>query len=344
MKKIFTSLMVVVSLLLCVSVAKAEETNVSETVSVMVRYAESAVRTINNDTESIGNNIDVIDVLETDISSYKNNPDVSYVEEDVKVKKSTLEEDWYLDFDNIREIYTDLSYRGENVKIAVLDTGISFCNGRIVSGGINMLDTDGTYDDNNGHGTSMANVIANIAPESEIYSVKVLDSDGEGYYSDIIKGINWAIENDIDIICMSFGAFNYSYFLEEVIDNAFNAGIVMVAASGNNGSEKMHYPAAYNQVISVGACDENGNALDFTNGKELVDVYAPGSKIILENHRGTKLSNKGTSVSAAQVVGVVSLIKSAKSECSNRVVYSSISHLDVNDESGYRIIDGYNAL
>ena len=344
MKKLWVSLFVILSFVFCISVANAEETNTSETISVMVRYTNSETRTISDDTENIGNGIEVVDISADEISLYKDNANVGYVEEDVKVKKSTLADDWYIDFDNIREIYNDLSYRGENVKVAVLDTGVSFCNGKTVSGGINILDSENGYGDDNGHGTSMANIITAIAPEVDIYSVKVLDSNGEGYYSDIIEGINWSIENDIDIICMSFGAYDYSYFLEEAIDNAFNSDITLIAASGNDSAEKMHYPAAYNQVIAVGACDENGIALDFTNGKELVDVYAPGAKIIVENHRSTKLSNKGTSVSAAQVVGVISLMKSAKTDSTNKAIYSSLNHSVKISEGGYKILDGYSAL
>lgn len=344
MKKLWVSLFVILSFVFCISVANAEETNASGTISVMVRYTNSEARTISDDTENIGNDIEVVDISADEISSYKDNANVSYVEEDVKVKKSTLAEDWYIDFDNIREIYADLSYRGENVKVAVLDTGVSFCNGKTVSGGINIIDSASGYGDDNGHGTSMANIITAIAPEVDIYSVKVLDSNGEGYYSDIIEGINWSIENDIDIICMSFGAFNYSYFLEETVNNAFNANIAMIAASGNDSSDKMHYPAAYNQVIAVGACDENGIALDFTNGKELVDVYAPGSKIIVENHRSTKLSNKGTSVSNAQVVGVVALMKSAKPEYNIEDLYTVIKTSAQESDYSINIVDGYKAL
>lgn len=344
MKKLWLSLFIIISSIFCISVANAEENINSDTISIMVRYADSEARTISEETETIGNDIEVVDATETDIASYKNNAGVSYVEENVKVKKSSLPEDWYIDFDNIRDIYTDLAVRGENVNIAILDSGISFCNGRQVSGGINIIDADSGFGDDNGHGTSMANIVASIAPNANLYSVKVLDSNGEGYYSDVIAGINWAINNDIDIICMSFGAFDYSYFLEEAVNNAFNDGIVMIAASGNNASDYMHYPAAYNQVISVGACDENGNILNFTNGKDLVDVYAPGINIVSENHRSVKLSNKGTSVSTAQVTAVAALMKSAKPDYNIEDLYTVISHSLKMNENGIKILDGYNAL
>jgi len=344
MKKLCISLLVIFSFLFSISIASAEETATSDTISIMVRYSDSAIRTISEVTEEIGNGIEVIDVTGTDITSYKNNEEFSYVEENVKVKKSSLTEDWYIDFDNIRDIYTDLAIRGENVNIAILDSGISFCNGKRVSGGINILEPEAGFEDDNGHGTSMANIIASIAPNANFYSVKVLNSNGEGYYSDVIAGINWAINNDIDIICMSFGAFDYSYFLEEAVNNAFNDGIVMIAASGNDASEEMHYPAAYNQVISVGACDENGNTLNFTNGKELVDVYAPGINVISENHRSVKLSNKGTSVSAAQVTAVAALMKSAKPDYNIDDLYTVLNHSLKMNENGIKILDGYSAL
>lgn len=342
MKRILYSLFGIVIFVFAFSTVYAEDTNINDTISIMVRYENPPLRSNSGNRGNAYNTIEVQNISESELESYKTDNNVSYVEEDFKAKKSSMD-DWYIDFDNLREVYTDLTYRGENVKIAVLDTGISFCNGRTVFGGVNLIDSEGSFGDNNGHGTSMANIIASIAPESEIYSVKVLDANGEGYYSKIIDGIYWAIQNDMDIICMSFGSFDYSYFLEEAVNEAFNSGIVMIAASGNDASSKMHYPAAYNQVISVGACDENGNALNFTNGKESVDIYAPGINVQTENHRSVKLSNKGTSISAAQVVGTVALMRSADHNYNIESLYSVLSH-SISNEYGIKVLDGYSAL
>ena len=341
MKRWLISFAVLIVFVFAGVAVSAEETG---KISVMVRYTDSGILQIDNTTEDIGSDIEVVEMDISEISSYKNNQNVNYIEEDVKVKKATLGEDWYLDFDNVKDIYADTGIDGENVKVAILDTGISFCNGRLISGGVNILNNDESFSDNNGHGTSMANIIASIAPKAQYYSVKVLDNNGEGYYSDVIAGINWAIDNNMDVICMSFGAFDYSYFLEEAVDRAFNSGIAMVAAAGNDDSDKMYYPAAYNQVISVGACDENGNVLQFTNGKDKVDVFAPGSRIVVENHRAVKLSNKGTSVSSAQVAAVVALMKSVKPEYNIENLYTALSHSAQNSDTGIKILNGYSAI
>ncbi len=321
--------------------ANAEETG---KVNVMIRYADSGVMPMSIESDDAVGDVETVELEVSEISAYKNDPNVSYIEEDVRVKKAAFDGDWYIGFDNISDIYEDIGIAGENVRVAVLDTGISFCNGRQVSGGVNVLNSDEGFGDNNGHGTSMANIIASIVPEAEIYSVKVLDGSGEGYYSDVIAGINWAIDNGMDVICMSFGAFDYSYFLEEAVDRAFGAGIAMVAAAGNEGSDKIYYPAAYNQVISVGACDENGNALQFSNGGDKADIFAPGSRITAENHRGVKLTNKGTSASAAQAAAVAALMKSAKSEYDIENLYTALKHSAKKGDDGIKILDGYSAV
>jgi len=325
---------VLVFILLTIFMCQTSFSSQDELVSVMVRYSDSMQRSTENDE----NNVSVMNIPKASVVNLKNQSNVDRVESNYKVKKSTVDSDWYLDFDNIREVYTDLNAYGENVKIAILDTGITFTTGYNVAGGINILDNTENFNDDNGHGSVMANIIASIAPQSDIYSVKVLDESGTGYYSDVIEGIEWSIENDIDIICMSFGAFEYSFFLEEAIDKAFNNNIVMIAASGNDASERMHYPAAYNQVISVGACDENENILNFTNGKDKVDLYAPGSNVSSRNHRDLKIKSKGTSVSAAQVVGVASLMKSLKQNYNNNDLYNVISHNIRINERGVMLI------
>ena len=142
-------------------------------------------------------------------------------------------------------------------------------------------------EDDNGHGTHAAGIIAAIdneigvvgmLPDADLYSVKVLDSSGNGYISDVIEGIDWYIKNHIDILNMSLSMPNDSQALHDVIIQADKAGLTMVAAAGNNYSRTAEYPAAYHEVVSVGAKDQNGNIAPFS-ATDNVDFYAPGVDI-----------------------------------------------------------------
>ncbi|SHI07082.1 S8 family serine peptidase [Clostridium grantii] len=181
--------------------------------------------------------------------------------------------------------------RGEGIKVAVIDTGIDVNHpdlGDNIKGGINTIINDNTYNDNNGHGTHVAGIIGatdndigvvGVAPEVDLYSVKALDSYGDGYVSDIIYGINWCIINDIDIINMSFGINENLIALHDVVKLASENGIIMIASSGNNYGGYSQYPAVFEEVVAVGAIDYSGNILGFSaiNG---VDVWAPGYNIL----------------------------------------------------------------
>lgn len=136
-------------------------------------------------------------------------------------------------------------YSGKNVKVAVIDSGIDVHNDLNTKKWIDFSDTVKGYKpvDNNGHGTQMAGVISaqkngygmiGISYDADVYSVKILDKDNEAYISSVIKGIEWCIDNNVDIINMSFGLDEYSEILHSVIKKAYNEGILLVAASGND--------------------------------------------------------------------------------------------------------------
>jgi subtilisin family serine protease len=150
--------------------------------------------------------------------------------------------------------------------------------------------------------------LVGVAPKVELYSVKVLDKNGKGYYSNIIQGIEWAIENHIDIIAMSFGGTQYSEILNEAVKNATYNNILVIAASGNDGSTDIQYPANYPDVVCVGATDKISNITDFTNTGEQMDLVAPGVDIETVSPGGTPIKASGTSVSVQHVAGAAALI------------------------------------
>ena len=206
--------------------------------------------------------------------------------------------------------------RGQGVKVAVLDTGISGTHidlkGR-VKRRVNFV--DGSRRGMDGHGTHVAGIIAaivnnrgivGVAPAVELYDLRAFGPDGTANISDIIEGINWAIEHKIDIINMSFGTEENNFALRNAIRQAHKAGIIMVASAGNNG-KSLEYPAAYKEVISVGAIDKNGKLADFSSRGKGLDTVAPGVKI-----KSTWLNNSyrvldGTSMAAAHISGLYAL-------------------------------------
>jgi minor extracellular serine protease Vpr len=167
----------------------------------------------------------------------------------------------------------DLGYDGEGIKIAVIDTGVDhlhpdlfgFGPGGKIIGGYNFIDEDKMPLDTNGHGTEVSGIIASdgqlrgIAPKASIFAYKVSD-DGENVSSDlIIKAVNKAIEDDVDIINISLGVNKTNSKIDDVVSKATKNGIVVVAAAGNDGPEleTIGSPGQSSGAITVGATYNN---------------------------------------------------------------------------------------
>jgi subtilisin family serine protease len=204
------------------------------------------------------------------------------------------------------------------VKIAILDSGINK-NHPDLKGQIhkefNAINPQEPVTDDFNHGTSIAGIIAaknnsigikGISPNSKIYSAKVLDNNGKGSVDAIIRGIEWSITEEVDIINISFGMKNDNQELHNIINKAIGRGIIVVASSGNNYIGDVDYPAKYNNVISVGSVDRNNERVRFSpQGK--IDVVAPGRDILSTNNGNDYSTFEGTSYSTAFVTGLISL-------------------------------------
>jgi subtilisin len=227
----------------------------------------------------------------------------------------------------VNQIKAPLAWRkslGSKINIGVIDTGIDPTHPdlRTVYQGVNLLFPGLPPTDDNGHGTHIAGIIAasstgqgilGVAPQASIYAVKAFDRLGSAYVSDIIAGIEWCVENDMDIINMSFGMKTYSVALENTIRSAYKAGKVIVASCGNEGRKAtIDYPAKFQQVVSVGAITRAGKIANFSNKGKRIDIYAPGEKIYScwLNSKYNELS--GTSMATAHVTGVIALMLAAK--------------------------------
>ncbi|MBW5448694.1 S8 family serine peptidase [Cohnella sp. CFH 77786] len=209
---------------------------------------------------------------------------------------------------------------GHNVHVGVIDTGIDFMHPDLqhsIDRGINLIyRTEPPYDDN-GHGTHIAGTIAaanrlegmiGVAPRATIHPVKAFDQNGTAYVSDIILGLDWCVRNRMHIVNMSFGMQTRSNSLLQAVMNANQAGVIVVASSGNDGrSSEIDYPARYGHTIAVGATTEQGRVAPFTN-RGPIDIYAPGDKIVSAWLDGKYREMSGTSMATSHVSGAIALL------------------------------------
>lgn len=205
------------------------------------------------------------------------------------------------------------------IKVAIFDTGIAAHSDLKLAGGVSFVESSSDYNDEQGHGTHIAGTISaidngigvvGVAPNADIFAVKVADSSGTGYTSSVIQGIEWSIENDVDIINMSFVSSQYSEMLHEAIQQARAAGIIIVAAAGNTGlgENTILYPGGYPEVVAVGAIDRSYHRLDFSSTGEQLDLVAPGFGITSTSLDGDYGVSSGTSTAAAHVTGAAALL------------------------------------
>ena len=242
--------------------------------------------------------------------------------------------------------------RGEGIPVGVLDTGIDEEHEDLpeLSGGVTTVDDTHWGQDDNGHGTMVAGVISSldndlgvvgVAPESELYSIKVLDEDGSGPVSAIIEGIEWAVEEDIPVLNLSLGMLDYSESLEEATSEAYAEGHLLIGASGNDGEDdNVNYPAAYDSVMAVSASDEGDDLADFSDTGEEVELIAPGEDITTTAPDDSYAAGSGTSFAAPHVSGIAALLKSADSGLSHtqirNVLQDTAEDLGLADsEQGY---------
>ncbi|MEM7534681.1 MAG: S8 family serine peptidase [Chloroflexota bacterium] len=281
--------------------------------------------------------------------SVSSHPTVAYIEPEVLVTGFDTEEisqsgegDRYQPndpdvFNNLRSyapalIGLDVAWaytRGSaDVIIAVLDTGLNLDHpefaGRIVPGYDFVNDDDDPTDDN-GHGTHAAGIIAaaidnnigsaGVCPQCSIMPIKVLNENNAGTWAKVASGIHFAVDNGATIINLSLGAQTPSHTIESAINYAVEHGVMIVAAAGNAATDTPFYPAAFMDVVAVGATRMDDTKWSLSNYGDYIDVTAPGVQIFSTSH---DLDNEfdgftlmsGTSMAAPHVAGLAGLLAS----------------------------------
>ncbi|BFU46999.1 S8 family serine peptidase [Krasilnikovia sp. MM14-A1004] len=210
--------------------------------------------------------------------------------------------------------------------IAVVDTGVSVTpdlTGRVLPG-YDFVNGDSNAADDNGHGTMVAGVaaaagndgdgIAGVCWACKILPVKVLNSDGAGDYTDIVKGIRWAADHGADVINLSLSGTADSQLMRDAVTYAMSKGALVVAAAGNDGSTRRHFPAAISAVLSVGASTSKDARYSWSNYGGWVDIAAPGcnpaqAKRTPQNEYPIMVFC-GTSSASPMVAGIAALLAS----------------------------------
>ncbi len=238
---------------------------------------------------------------------------------------------WNLHNINVEQAWDET--KGEGVTVAVIDTGVTKVNDLKLTKfvkGYDFVNDKISANDDNGHGTHVAGTIAQstnngygvagIAYKANIMPLKVLSASGGGTVADIAEAIKFAADNDADVINMSLGGAGESHLLQEAINYAYDKGVVIVAAAGNENRNSASYPARYPRVISVAATDAAGEKAPYSNYGAGVDIAAPGgsdtAKIIqntLDPETGESIfmGSQGTSMAAPHVAGVAALIEAS---------------------------------
>lgn len=258
----------------------------------------------------------------------------------------------------------DINLGKSNIVVAVVDTGVDLNHkdfkDKLVTGYNVLTDTNDPLDDN-GHGTHVAGIIsastnntigiAGVSWNNKIMPIKAIGAEGTGSSFDIAKGIRWATDHGAHVINMSVGNYHPSGILQDAIRYAYNKGVVLVAASGNDNTSQPSYPAAYPEVISVAAVDQQAQRAEFSNYGDYIEVAAPGVDIPSTYIYDEYAALSGTSMACPHVAGLAGLILSVNPKLTNEEVRAIIRNTSVDagptgkdSEYGHGMINVANAL
>lgn len=253
----------------------------------------------------------------------------------------------------------DITMGSPDVHVAILDDGFDTKHPELVGRFTAAMNTAPQFSIEE-HGTHVAGIVgatannglmgAGVAPKTGMYLVDVFNGD-DAYLSDIVAGIEYAVANDADIISMSLGGPFYSEILDDAVQTAHNEGLVILAASGNESTSLISYPAGFDNVLSVGSTNRSDAVSTYSNWGETLDLVAPGESIYSTTPNSGFLRMSGTSMATPVVAGVAALIKAQNPHFTNTDIENQLlattKDLGVtgwDSKSGYGRVDAYAAL
>lgn len=346
------------SLLAKMQEASAQGLEAATTIPVIIRYRPDVVRT---QAVAEGIEADFVYRLTPTVATTASGPAIGTLTDSDSIEYIWLDEEVHICLDRstvqigVPAVWT-AGYRGAGIKVAVVDTGLDAQHpdftGRIVAG---TSFVDGNYQDDNGHGTHVAGIAVGngsaqggkycgVAPEASIYVAKVLDKYGSGSMSGVMAGVEWAVEQGVDVINLSLGGSGSSDgqdALSLTCNAAVEQGITVFVAAGNAGpsSRTVGSPGAASEVITIGAVDRNDGIASFSSrgptadGRVKPDVCFPGTDIVSALAGGTGAGQpvddrytqmSGTSMATPHAAGLAALLLQAKPELSPAEIKQAI--------------------
>ncbi|MBI2848693.1 MAG: S8 family serine peptidase [Chloroflexi bacterium] len=266
-------------------------------------------------------------VPESAIAGLRTHPNVLTVDLDTEVRAIDAELDDTWGTKRIGAgIVHDSGNRGAGARIAIIDSGVDYNHPDLkpnYKGGRDFVNNDSDPMDDNGHGTHVAGTIAarddgigvvGVAPEAQIYALKVLDATGGGSFSDVIAALQWAVDNNMHVTNNSYGSSgDPGPIVKAAFDNAAAAGVLHVAAAGNSGNvsgvgDNVGYPARWESVVAVAATRQDDSRASFSSTGPAVELAAPGYQINSTWLGGGYGAMSGTSMASPHVAGTAGLV------------------------------------
>lgn len=214
----------------------------------------------------------------------------------------------------------------DTIRVAIMDSGVDIESDVNVTRRIDFVDDYYQNTDGSGHGTMVTHIVAEhstdygtegiISPDSnvELISIRILDKDNKAPLSRVLEALQWCIDNDVDIVNMSFGTDFHSEVFYHMIQETAKNNVLMIAAVGNKGEmadTSVQYPAKYSQVIGVGSIDEHMTRSTFSSYGDGVAIVAPGENIPISSYMGMVGVGSGTSYAAPYVTAAAALLWSS---------------------------------
>jgi len=260
------------------------------------------------------------------------------------------------------------SRRGSGITVAIVDSGIDLAHPDLMTNtiqGKSFVPGTDTVDDQNGHGTHLAGIIAavpnnggliGVAPQVDLMPVKVLDALGSGSAAEIAQGIIWATDHHADIINLSIGSPVPSTVVEDALAYADEAGVLIIGAAGNCGGEDYQqkgcaerhqpdYPGLYSTVIAVSSVTMAEEISNFSSQGAHIELAAPGEEIY-STYIGERYKTlSGTSFAVAHVAGAAALIWSQERSLSNQTLRALLQETAIDfGEPGIDEAFGYGMI
>jgi thermitase len=245
-------------------------------------------------------------------------------------------EQWSLDRVSAPSAW-NLTIGNPAVLVAVLDTGADLNHPDLagqIAGSQNFVGF-GAATDENGHGTHTAGTIAartnngigvaSLGYQTRLLIGKVATDRGVGSVAAVVQGLEWAVANGARVVNMSFTFAGPSTALEDAVNDAWNHGIVVVAAAGNSGSSIKTYPGAYEHCIAVAATTAMDARAGFSNYGPWVSVAAPGDEILSLYKHGQTAYMSGTSMAAPHVSALAALLWANGGRSNDSIRYAIVS-------------------